>query len=102
MLFEKPGDDNRCETFQKEIFRALIIYICSLVDALISKTRKVAIDAAFITDTVAVDLYPLLSELGRTIVPLAYLFDEKDTMAVTGSAGKISQILEQLLRTLQQ
>ncbi|KAI0993607.1 hypothetical protein K3495_g14577 [Podosphaera aphanis] len=82
-------------------YRGLAFYINAPISTLALRTKELAIDATYGTNSAGSDLFAVLAEFDGTGVPLAYLFIEKSVENSTpGVPGKMVQILDQFMRPL--
>ena len=103
LLLKENERDYRTLELSVENFRGLAFYINAPIIALAAKSKELAIDATYGTNSAGCELFAVLAELDGTGVPLAYLFIEKSfSIGSTLSAvpGKLTQILDQFLRPL--
>ena len=79
----------------------MAFYVNASISTLAQRTKELAIDATYGTNSAGSDLFAVLAEFDGTGVLLAYLFIEKSVENSTPRVpGKIAQILDQFMRPL--
>ncbi|KAI0994016.1 hypothetical protein K3495_g14167 [Podosphaera aphanis] len=101
LLFEKKSEEFFHLEFSVANYRGLAFYINASISTLALRTKELAIDATYGTNSAGSDLFAVLAEFDGTGVPSAYLFIEKSVEnSRPGVPGKMVQILDQFMRTL--
>ncbi|KAI0999664.1 hypothetical protein K3495_g8534 [Podosphaera aphanis] len=101
LLFEEKSEEFLHLEFAVANYRGLAFYINASISTLALRTKELAIDATYGTNSAGSDLFAVLAEFDGTGAPSAYLFIEKSVENSTpGVPGKMVQILDQFMRTL--
>jgi hypothetical protein len=81
----------------------LAIYIYPIIATLALEAMELAIDTTYSTNNARMELFAILAEVGRTGVPLSYLFLKTlplENGEKNKNQGAITYILDQFLRPL--
>ena len=101
-LCEKKGLYDH-QTYASGSFEGIAFYIRRSITTLVSKSRELAMDATYGTNSSGMDLYSVLAEVDGAGIPLAYCFVQVAKSGDTRSqsnAGALSRLLNSFLRPL--
>lgn len=103
ILLKEKTDQYFQQEFTVDNIFGMAFYINSSISTLAQKTKELAIDATYGTNSAGCDLFAVLAEFDGTGVPVAYLFVQKSVSpesAMSGVPGTMTKILEKFLRPL--